>query len=121
MQLCSSPGIVHINVPNARSFHRLLAVEMGLISDVFALSDTQRTMQQSRTYDLDSLKSYLEGFGLKIVDAGSYFVKPFTHAQMHCILEKGCIGRDVIEALFGMSKYMPDLGSEIYVNASPTA
>jgi SAM-dependent methyltransferase len=33
--LCDRRTVVHVNVPNVRSFHRLLAVEGGLIGDVF--------------------------------------------------------------------------------------
>lgn len=38
-QLCTDNTVVHINVPNAESLHRYLALEMGLIDSVYEKSD----------------------------------------------------------------------------------
>ena len=34
-ETCCENTIVHVNVPNARSFHRLLAKHMGIIKDIY--------------------------------------------------------------------------------------
>ncbi|HET9645142.1 MAG TPA: methyltransferase domain-containing protein, partial [Burkholderiaceae bacterium] len=73
---------VHVNVPNARSLHRLLAIEMGLIQELHEISQLQLTLQQSRTFDAQSLASLCERCGFTVVESGSYFVKPFSHSQM---------------------------------------
>ena len=49
---------------------------------------------------------------------GSYFVKPFTHKQMENLLKEGIINEKIIDGLNGMTKYMPNLGSEIYIDFS---
>ena len=41
-KVCNSKTVIHINVPNMFSIHRLLGVEMGMISDVFEASDCNR-------------------------------------------------------------------------------
>jgi 2-polyprenyl-3-methyl-5-hydroxy-6-metoxy-1,4-benzoquinol methylase len=47
----SSPStILHVNVPNSHSLHRLLAVAMGLIPSINEQSDMQRLMQQRKTH-----------------------------------------------------------------------
>lgn len=115
-KLCMEHTIVHINVSNARSLHRILAVEMGLISDVYTQSEQQKRLQQSDTvYDLMSLKAICEDNGFEVVNEGSYFVKPFTHRQMQQCLDDGIFGMDLLEGLDRLIKYMPEYGSEIFV------
>src|SRR5258708_6975198 len=49
--LCAAETVVHFNVPNVRSFHRLLALEMGLIGDLFEPSETERRFHRHTRYD----------------------------------------------------------------------
>jgi SAM-dependent methyltransferase len=108
--------IVHVDVPNAYSFHRLLALEMGLINSVFEMSASNLQFQQQRVFDKVSLKVIIVQHGFKVIDSGSYFIKPFTHKQMSGLLGVKIIDSEVLDGLFKMIKYMPDLGSEIYVD-----
>lgn len=116
-KVCSDNTILHINVPNAISFHRLLAKEMGLINDVHGMSARNNLLQQNTVYDIDMLRRSVERVGFKEIESGSYFVKPFTHTQMHEMMRKDIINEQVLNGLYGMEKYMPGLGSEIYINA----
>ena len=113
---CNTDTIVHINVPNARSFHRLLAKEMGLIQDEHDMSERNILYQQHEVFDIEKLRCLLEEAGFKILQSGSYFIKPFTHAQMYEMMDKGIIDKKLLDGLYKMEKYMPDMGSEIYVN-----
>lgn len=115
--LCGPETIVHANVANARSFHRLLALEMGLIDDVTKLSDLQLRLQQHRVFTQDGLRRLMEANGFGVFEAGDYFVKPFTHAQMQAMADQGVLTDEMLEGLWGMAKHMPGLGSEIFVNA----
>lgn len=116
---CHEGTVVHINVPNAFSLHRLLAVEMGLIEDQFSLSATQQRMQQHSTFDLTSLSALVEGQGFEVFRKASYFIKPFTHAQMQSLCDSGFMSPAMLQGLSGLVRYLPDFGSEIYVNARP--
>ena len=109
--------VVHVNVPNAMSLHRLLAVEMGLIDDPFARSSTQQVMQQHSTFDIDSLIGLLERHGFEVIGKGSYFIKPFTHAQMQVLCDSGFMTPLMLKGLAGLARHLPAFGSEIYVNA----
>jgi SAM-dependent methyltransferase len=107
--------IVHIDVPNAYSFHRVLALEMGLIDSVFEMSAYNLQFQQ-QMFDLASLSNLIIKHGFRIINSGSYFIKPFTHKQMSEIIENKIIDVRVLDGFFRMTKYMPDLGSEIFVD-----
>lgn len=113
--LLNKNTVVHVNVPNAYSFHRLLAFEMGLIPSVFEMSDSNKIFEQKTVFDLTSLSELITTHGYKIINSGSYFIKPFTHKQMATLLKTNMIDNKTLEGLFNMTKYMPGLGSEIFV------
>ncbi len=116
--ICTKSTIVHINVPNANSFHRLLAKEMNLIDDVHEMSDQNKLYQQHNVYDKTRLGKTVETAGFSVIEAGSYFVKPFTHKQMFDMLENHIINEKVLDGLYNIVKYFPEYGSEIFVNVS---
>lgn len=108
--------IIHINVPNAQSFHRILAKEMGMIKNIHEQSSQMKLMQRQRTYDIDLLKQEIKDAGLMVIDSGSYFIKPFTHSQLQRGLDEKIIDEEVLDGLVKMEKYLPGMGAEIYVN-----
>lgn len=118
-RLCAADGVVHVNVPSARSLHRLLAVAMGLIPDLATESDTQRTMQQREVYDAAGLERELTQAGLTVRDRGSIFVKPFTHAQMQRLVDEDFLTPQLLDGLDALAELVPELGSELWVDAVP--
>lgn len=115
---CHSKTVVHINVPNATSMHRLLALEMGIISDVFEPSALQQHLRQPRIFDIEQLKYMGIEAGFQVNQTGSYFIKPFTHQQMTVFLNQGLLTTAMLDGFWGLSKHFPNAGSEIYVNLS---
>ncbi len=115
-RLCDAGTRVHVNVPNARSLHRLLAREMGLIDVLQAISPRQQQLQQQRTFDLDSLSRLCEGAGFEVFERGSYFIKPFTHEQMTRLQRVGMLDERMLAGLYGLERELPGLGSEIFVH-----
>lgn len=120
VKLSDKNTTVHINVPNAKSFHRILAKSAGLIPDLYEPSARNILLQQNRIFDLDSLKRLCVESGFSIVDSGSYFIKPFTHKQMSQLLGSGIISEHVLDGFYNMIDYLPEYGSEIYVNLQIT-
>lgn len=114
--LCGPETDVHFNVPNVRSFHRLLALEMGLISDVFEQSETEKRFHRHTRFDAERLGRMLTAGGFRIVESGTYFVKPFTHAQMEALLRSGTVDMRLIDGLQRMTRYLPDMGCELFAN-----
>ena len=115
-QVCNRETVIHVNVPNARSLHRLLAEKSGFIKDIYTMSDRNKLFQQHEVFDLESLSRLIQECGGDILDKGSYFVKPFTHDQMMRCLQDGIISDEVLEGLDQMIDFMPEFGSEIYAN-----
>lgn len=113
--LMGTDSYAHFNVPNANSLHRRLAKAMGLIEDTRAKSDRNINLLQHRVYDIRSLKTDLAVAGFKVIDEGGYLVKPFTHLQMEQIAPS--LGESVIDGLFNLGQELPELASEIWVEA----
>jgi len=119
--LCNTSTIVHINVPNALSFHRLLAVAMGITPSAYARSATQMRMQQYQTFDTATLANLASRHGFSVVDKGTFFIKPFTHAQMAHLQASGLMTEQMLVGLYTLSEQFPEHGSEIWMNLRPSA
>ncbi len=117
--LCAPDGVVHVNVPSARSLHRLLAHAMGLVTDPAARSEAQQRLQQRHAYDAGDLERELAAAGLRVRERGSILVKPFTHAQMQQLVDGGFLTPALLDGLDRLTAELPDLGSEIWVDAEP--
>jgi len=115
-EVATQNTVVHINVPNAKSFHRLLAVEMGLISNEYQKSDRNLQFQQKSVFDIESLVKLTESAGFEVIERGSFSFKPFTHLQMENMIKAELITPQMLEGFYKMEKYLPGLGSEIFVN-----
>jgi hypothetical protein len=115
-EICNEDTILHIVVPNAKSFHRILAFEMGMIDSIYQLSDRNVLLQQHIVFDLESLSALLVKNGFNIVESGSSFIKPFTHQQMQDMLDHKIIDESTLTGFYKMVHYLPELGSEIFVN-----
>lgn len=114
--VCTENTVVHINVPNAFSLHRILAYEMGIIEDVHQMSDENKVFQQHSVFDMKMLCELMENCGFQIVEKGTYFCKPFTHGQMQQMCDVGIMDEKMLEGFDRLVKYMPEYGSEIFVN-----
>lgn len=108
-------SVLHANVPNATSLHRLLAKSLGLIGNVKELSARNTKLMQFKVYDSNSLRYDIEAAGLAPIEKGGYFIKPFTHEQMELVAAQ--IGEAVLDGLYSLGKELPDLASEIYIEA----
>ncbi len=108
-------AILHVNVPNASSLHRRLAKAMGLIGHLEQMSDRSVLMQHQRVYSMASLHVDLAAAGLRPLETGGIFMKPFTHAQMSSVV--GMLGEDILPGLAVLGRDFPELASEIFVNA----
>ena len=116
-KVMSNGSIVHFNVPNANSFHRLLAVEMGLIESPTEFSELNRRFDHHNVFTTDTFQKIVEEAGLSIVAKGGNYIKPFTHQQMQAMLDQNIIDQRVLDGLEKMTKYFPEYASEIYILA----
>lgn len=113
-ELLGGEGQLIVNVPNAQSLHRRLAVAMGLIRDSTELSPRNEQLGQPRVLDASALAALLHEAGFQITASGGYFLKPFTHAQMAAL---PFLDSELIAGLDRLGTELPDLASEIYAVA----
>jgi hypothetical protein len=106
-------NVFRINVPNGMSFHRLIALELGIISDVQDVSETGRYLRQPRVYTAESLQSELEGAGLDVISITSSFAKLFTNAQLQEILNQGIVDKNFFDSLSTLDKFIGLNGAEL--------
>ena len=114
--LCTTETTVHFNASNAKSFHNLIAFEMGLIGDPHELSKRAVRLQRKRVFDPETLVECLNKRGFRCVESGTFFFKPFPDSQMQKLLEEGVLNEQMLEAYMKVIKYIPDFGSEIYAH-----
>lgn len=118
-KIADKDTMIHINVPNANSLHRLLAICSGIVDDIHDISANNIMLQQHSVFDLRSLNEEINKVGIaNIIQQGSYFLKPFTHAQMKKCLDEGILDYNILEGLYKVIKYIPGegLGSEIFID-----
>ncbi len=113
-KMCSKNTIIYSFVPNARSFHRLLAHKMGMIENIYQKSKHDELFKRHHVYDRDTFNELFTTNKFKIIESGSYFVKPFAHDQMEELLDRNIIGKSFLDGLEKMIDFMPDLGTELW-------
>jgi SAM-dependent methyltransferase len=109
-------GAIHINVPNSHSMHRVLAKKMGLINRLEERSDRQVRFQQHHTFSVKTLEELVGSAGFEILSSETFFIKPFTHAQMQSLLDSGLITQAMLDGLYLLGEDMPGMGAEIVMN-----
>lgn len=105
-------------VPNANSFHRLLALESGLIQSNYEFSENDKLFGRRNVFNLESIGSLFMNSGFNIIKKDTYFIKPFTHEQMNALMGLSFFTEEILAGFFKMTKYMPDMGCEIFLAAT---
>jgi 2-polyprenyl-3-methyl-5-hydroxy-6-metoxy-1,4-benzoquinol methylase len=103
-------GVFLVSVPNAKSIHRIVAVEMGLLKSVYELNSRDHELGHYRVYDMDSLKSHVKEAGFNIKEVGGIFLKPVSNGQIeqHWTSE-------MIEGFYKAGKHFQENCAEIFV------
>lgn len=116
--LGKSGANVLVSAPNAWSFHRLLAVEMGLVETPHSLEGRNARFHHVRVFDPESLLELATEAGLKDLEFDGYLFKPFTHAQMELVMPTfPATGEAGLEAL---GRRFPKNAAEIaYIGVKP--
>jgi SAM-dependent methyltransferase len=112
-------GHLLVSVPNALSFHRLLAVEMGLMDKPEVLSERNRLLGQPRVYRPMDLREQVMALGLDEVALDGYLFKPFTHGQMAPLLPS--LGERGVQGLIELGRRFPMQAAEIALLARKPA
>lgn len=71
----SKNGKLLITVPNARSLHRRIGVELGIIKTIYELHDGDKQMGHQRVYDIGKLKNDIWKADYRITKQQGYLLK----------------------------------------------
>ncbi len=113
-RLLKPGGFIGMAVPNARSLHRLIGHEAGLLEDLYMLSAEDRKLGHKRYFDLDSLTQLAKSEGLKIKRARGILMKPVTTGQLR-LLE---MLPEVKHALYKVADGLPAISNAVYIEAA---
>lgn len=111
VNLLKPQGRALVSAPNAMSFHRLLAVEGGIIASPHELSDLDRKLGHPVVFDRYSLGQLLTSSGLVDLEFDGYLFKPFTNAQMVAVVDM--VGSHLVAGLIELGRKFPDNAAEI--------
>lgn len=114
-QFLETNGLLFIAVPNARSLHRLIGKEAGLLDDLFVLSDYDHQYGHRRYFDFASLSRMVLDAHLKINKAEGILLKPFSTSQLKSLH----LPAKVINALCEIGIDYPEICNSIYIEATP--
>lgn len=103
-------GVAIVGVPNAKSFHRLAAVKMGLLKSEYELNERDNKLGHYRVYDFIQLREHVRKAGFKISYEGGVFLKFLSNDQ----IEK-CLNDKIIDAYFCMGNEFKENSAEIFV------
>jgi 2-polyprenyl-3-methyl-5-hydroxy-6-metoxy-1,4-benzoquinol methylase len=105
------PGaVLLVSVPNAKSIHRLVAVQMGLLSSEYELNSRDLELGHYRVYDKKQLLEHAKEAGFSILESGGYFLKPVSNGQI-----ENNWNQEMIDGFYKVGKYFQDNCAEIFV------
>jgi 2-polyprenyl-3-methyl-5-hydroxy-6-metoxy-1,4-benzoquinol methylase len=96
-------GLLHLSMPNPRSLHRLLALEMGAIASTHVLSERDRTFGVRHVFDVADIAPLARGAGLRLVHHEGLVAKPLTNGQL------SELPVEVLDGLEGLARHIPEL------------
>jgi SAM-dependent methyltransferase len=108
-------GVLIVGVPNAKSFHRLAAVKMGLLETEYQLNERDIALGHHRVYDLNLLKEHALLAGYHVKFEGGTFLKYLSNAQMEKIMDD-----TMLEAYHELAASFVENSAEIYLVLSLT-
>ena len=113
-QFLKPGGFIGMAVPNARSLHRLIGHEAGLLDDVYMLSAEDRQLGHKRYYDLESFVRLAESEGLSVRRARGIMMKPVTTGQLGSLN----LSPEIKYALYRVADGLPAISNALYIEAS---
>lgn len=119
-ELLAPAGRVCVIVPNGGAASRRIAVKMGLLPALCALSEADRKHGHRRVYFLDTLQSDAAAAGMRIVASGGIFFKPLANFQFDGLMGGPYITDAFMEGCYRLGAELPDMCASIYVVGEAT-
>lgn len=112
-EICNDTTTIYLSVPNARSLHRLIGLNFGIITNIYDKSVLDKEFNYHSVFDIDKLRELVNSNGFKILEYVTYCLKPFSDKQMDNI-----INRELFDGLVDITYFntnLSELGCEIGV------
>jgi trans-aconitate methyltransferase len=106
-------GCIIVGVPNGHSFHRLVAVKMGLLSEPCELNERDLALGHRRVYTPQTFRQELEAAGLRVKEMGGVFFKTMSNKQINEFYDAR-----IIEGFYELGKDFPQNAAELYAVCS---
>jgi 2-polyprenyl-3-methyl-5-hydroxy-6-metoxy-1,4-benzoquinol methylase len=121
--LLAPGGRVFAVVPNAQAASRQIAVKMGVLPHLAALSEADVKHGHRRVYGFDTLESHLREAGLDVVHRGGVFFKALANFQFEKALAGGIVSEEYMEGCYRLGMEYPSLCASIVLvgEARPAA
>ncbi|MFM1920309.1 MAG: hypothetical protein RLZZ303_1943 [Candidatus Hydrogenedentota bacterium] len=112
-------GRLFVAVPNARALSRQLALHMGLIDNLYALTRNDHNHGHRRVYDRAALNRDFDAGGFRIMAQGGLMLKLLADFQMDQLFAHGILGDAQVEGLYRMGLEYPDLCGSLFAVCVP--
>jgi 2-polyprenyl-3-methyl-5-hydroxy-6-metoxy-1,4-benzoquinol methylase len=119
--LLTPTGRLFVIVPNAEAPSRRIAVKMGVLQHLEALSQDDIAAGHRRVYRLDTLCRDALAAGLQIEHSGGIFYKPLANFQFNALMGGPLIGEAFMEGCFQLGREHPTSCASIFVVAGRPA
>lgn len=106
-------GVFIVAVPNAKSIHRLAAVQMELLDSEYTLNERDHQLGHYRVYDLNLLKEHVRQAGFDVIYSGGYFLKPVSNAQI-----ENNWTEEMVEGFYKLGQQFQENCAEIFLVCS---
>lgn len=107
-------GVIGMAVPNARSLHRLIGHEAGLLPNMYALSEHDLALGHKRYFDLALFRQLALSQGLIVKRERGIMLKPVTTSQLASLH----VSESVMKALCNVADALPDIANGMYIEAA---
>jgi SAM-dependent methyltransferase len=114
-QYLSPGGRFYLVVPNGSAPSRQIAVKMGLLPQLSALTAADTKHGHRRTYFLDTLEAEARAAGLRVVSRGGIFFKALANYQIDRALAAKVITPEYMEGCYQLGMEHPQLCASIYL------
>lgn len=95
----SKNGLIFITVPNANAFSRRLALKLGIVNDLYALTENDLSVGHRRVYDSRSIRDDLIKTGFKIVKVNGIIFKILADFQLNQLMLENILTEEHIWSL----------------------
>ncbi|HEX2618149.1 MAG TPA: class I SAM-dependent methyltransferase [Flavobacteriales bacterium] len=101
--LMHAESLLFVTVPNSDALSRRLALQMGLIPSLSALTENDHRHGHRRTYTFASIKADVQAAGFEIVEESGIVLKILADFQLNKLLKDGFLTEAHIRGLQAMA------------------